>query len=562
MSDGRASGEASWSSVVVDQPLIFRGALVHFNFVHGEALPGRDFGTGLVQVWYLQQGGNTYLIIDSDGDLLFSAESDAVYEFTGLIDFAPAHFEQGTFAQTLAMPGGQSLRGTEANDDLLGGAGEDSLSGEGGSDTLRAGAGNDWLDGGTGADYMEGGLDSDSYWVDAYGDAVIEMPGEGLDFIYTSLAVYFLPENVEYLTGISAERQWFFGNALSNTIATGLGDDRLKGLGGDDSLWGGAGSDQLTGGEGDDVLYGEDGDDLLYGQGGGDLLSAGDGRDMLFGGYGNDSLSGGEGNDVLFGGPGADMLSGGAGNDFYDIDDPGDVITGETGGYNTVQSAIDFTLPDTIQKLILKGDARVGIGNGRNNTLHGSGGDDRLEGHSGLDTLNGQAGNDVLFAGSDNDVLYGGDGDDVLSGGSHDDVLWGDAGEDRLDGGTGADGIDGGAGTDVLTGGSGADIFFFRNNGHLGSDLASADVIEDFSRSEGDRINLWGLDADITTAGNQGFVFLGTGAFSGAAGELRYEDDGAGGLIVQMDIDGDGSADLFIRMHAISDLHASDFVLG
>ncbi|MCP9899585.1 hypothetical protein KBZ12_04100 [Cyanobium sp. Cruz CV13-4-11] len=74
---------------------------------------------------------------------------------------------------------------------------------------------------------------------------------------------------------------------------------------------------------------------------------------------------------------------------------------------------------------------------------------------------------------------YGNALDNLINGNGAAKELRGDAGNDRLDGG---------AGRDVLTGGSGADRFRFATAGAFGT--AQADHITDFSRSQGDRIEL------------------------------------------------------------------------
>ena len=73
-----------------------------------------------------------------------------------------------------------------------------------------------------------------------------------------------------------------------------------------------------------------------------------------------------------------------------------------------------------------------------------------------------------------------------------------------------------------MTGGTGADRFVFTNS--LDSPSAgSFDIIHDFSHAEGDKIDLRGIDANLSPRGNQAFTFIGTKAFSGKLGELRVE---------------------------------------
>ncbi|MGK7867814.1 hypothetical protein [Falsiroseomonas sp. E2-1-a20] len=89
----------------------------------------------------------------------------------------------------------------------------------------------------------------------------------------------------------------------------------------------------------------------------------------------------------------------------------------------------------------------------------------------------------------------------------------------------------------------------------------ATDLITDFSQAEADLIDLGGIDADPLTAGNQAFTDLGTGAFTGAVGQLRHEGDGAGNTLVLADIDGDAVADLVVRLSGTLTLTTSDFIL-
>lgn len=148
-------------------------------------------------------------------------------------------------------------------------------------------------------------------------------------------------------------------------------------------------------------------------------------------------------------------------------------------------------------------------------------GNDTVYAGSGNDTVFSGAGNDTLYGGSGDDKLYGGDDNDVLNGGSGADQLFGDAGIDLLNGGTGNDILNGGAGRDSLNGGAdndtliggagadtlkggyNADTFKFVDATDLG--FGHTDVIKDFSRTELDKIDLSGIDANDTLKGNQAF---------------------------------------------------------
>lgn len=107
-----------------------------------------------------------------------------------------------------------------------------------------------------------------------------------------------------------------------------------------------------------------------------------------------------------------------------------------------------------------------------------------------------------ILGGAGADVLFGSDQADHLIGDRGDDKLFGLGGDDHLSGGPGADSLLGGDGDDVLTGGFGDDTLLGEagNNvltGGPGADrfIASPGTqrITDFSRAEGDKIDLSGL---------------------------------------------------------------------
>jgi Ca2+-binding RTX toxin-like protein len=165
-------------------------------------------------------------------------------------------------------------------------------------------------------------------------------------------------------------------------------------------------------------------------------------------------------------------------------------------------------------------------------------------------TLTGNSGGNILGGSHEEDTIRGLGGADTLHGfGASDD----------LDGGNGKDRLNGGAGADLLTGGASADRFEFSSAGD--STATASDTILDFSRSQGDKIELDEIDANALVGGNQAFNFIGSAAFSNAAGHLRAFLQG-GDCIVEGDIDGDGVIDLRIVVDGLwSNLVSSDFLL-
>jgi Ca2+-binding RTX toxin-like protein len=184
--------------------------------------------------------------------------------------------------------------------------------------------------------------------------------------------------------------------------------------------------------------------------------------------------------------------------------------------------------------------------------MNGTAGGNVLFSGGSNDTIAGMAGNDMLNAGSGNDKVWGGSGNDQLSGGSGNDLLVGGFGADRMDGGTGNDVLlsrsDAGemvaaqdgttqifadetaafkAVNDVLTGGRGADTFRFEGLVNAKDDIVAKhvnadgtidwhgvtgennavhdhwvdgfgnDVIRDFNRAQGDKIEISAHTAEV-----------------------------------------------------------------
>lgn len=136
----------------------------------------------------------------------------------------------------------------------------------------------------------------------------------------------------------------------------------------------------------------------------------------------------------------------------------------------------------------------------------------------------------------------------LIDGWVGDDIVIGSAGDDR---------IALSFGRDVLTGGAGADVFLLDDERN--SPVSYADTITDFVAGT-DRLDVSGVDAKVNVRGEQAFAFIGTAAFSGAAGELRYEVSG-GVTHVYGDYNGDRAADFQVDLTGALTLAASDFVL-
>ena len=114
-------------------------------------------------------------------------------------------------------------------------------------------------------------------------------------------------------------------------------------------------------------------------------------------------------------------------------------------------------------------------------------------------------------------------------------------------GGSSGDAIIANEAANRLTGGRGADVFVFHSV--MDSPVGAADLITDFVSGGDESIILEGIDADATTEANDTFRFIGTDAFRGTAGELRYETEGDR-VHIFGDVDGDAIADLHIIVNS------------
>ena len=85
------------------------------------------------------------------------------------------------------------------------------------------------------------------------------------------------------------------------------------------------------------------------------------------------------------------------------------------------------------------------------------------------------------------------------------------------------------------------------------------DLIRDFSRSQGDKIDLAGIDANEQASGNAGVQFIGQKQFT-AAGQLRFfQQDGD--TFVQANTYGTSGAEMTIKIDPLVSFQETDFLL-
>ncbi|MCL1481091.1 MAG: hypothetical protein MH213_07050 [Marinobacter sp.] len=197
-----------------------------------------DGGIG-ADAMYGGYGNDTYLL-DNLGDTV----NEAAWQGTDTV-ISPFDYTLGANVENLILTEGTALTGTGNELDNV-------IIGNSNANTLTGNAGNDTLDGGVGADALIGGTGNDTYVVDNLLDATIELAGEGIDTVKSSLT-WTLANNLDNLTLTGINAIDGTGNVLDNVIIGNSANNLLTALEGNDTLDGGAGADTMLGGTGNDT---------------------------------------------------------------------------------------------------------------------------------------------------------------------------------------------------------------------------------------------------------------------------------------------------------------------
>lgn len=407
---------------------------------------------------------------------------------------------------TIPTTTGQIIVGSSGNDFLNlppTGVGLDSLAGLQGNDTLLAGLGSGSIFGGEGNDSLVGGIAGNI--VQLFGD-------RGNDTITAGTNVL---------------------TASTLTANGGPGNDSIFGGSQADSLRGGKDSDLLVGNAGTDSIYGDDGNDVIIG---GALGSeSGNTRESIT--TSGNFLSGNQGDDVIYGAAGNDTIYGGRGNDMLNVD-PMMLPEALRGFVDPLHVAGDNDIFGDLGNDTIGWRASTGRG-----FYVGDEGDDSLIGGAGGRTIGEDGELSELRPAGATPTVATVLGNDTLLGGNGNDTLVGSGGNNSLDGGAGNDYLVSGLDRDTMTGGEGVDRFVYieevidynataRNNltgavdttPTVAERTARADLITDFSTTQGDLIRVQGLRFGGIDAGGSTPLTV----TAGAAGVGTGLDFGAG----------------------------------
>lgn len=277
-----------------------------------------------------------------------------------------------------------------ADSDWILGANLENLSLLGMAHTGTGNAGDNWilgnlldnvLDGGLGGDRLVGGAGNDLYVIDNEADEVIELEGEGVDTVQSSVSIAALAANVENVSLTGRRALNATGNTLDNLISGNAGVNVLKG---------GLGDDIYVVGSKDTVIeaVGEGTDTVRSGV---SWQLAANIENLELTGSGKISGTGNELDNRLIGNSAANVLKGGKGDDTYVVGARDSVSESVGEGIDTVESSVTWSLGANLENLTLTGMAAI---DGTGNAL-----DNRIRGNEGGNVLRGGLGNDTYLMG-------------------------------------------------------------------------------------------------------------------------------------------------------------------
>jgi Ca2+-binding RTX toxin-like protein len=546
----------------------------HINSISVAALAGGGFLVGWVDSAApgSREGSIRGQMYDSAGNRVGSqlqmstAPVDSIFSYPDLATLSSGRIvaawnaeSQTTFndvkmqlfrAPLIGTPLADSIDGTSEGDGIAGLGSDDMLDGKEGDDSLEGGAGADRLTGGLGNDVVDGGSGNDVLRLYDGGDDTV-LGGDGMDNIFFggTLNAADMVDGGEGIDTLVLQGPYGSLTLTANIVRI----ENISILAGSNTAFGEPGTNRY-----DYVLTTNNANFAAGVQArinGAALL---EGEDFTFDGSAETDAS-----FVVYGGKGKDTLTGGLGNDIFFYAEErfasGDTVNGGA-GYDGMflrgNYTIDFNAPGytglftNIENLTLTSatDERYARGGGTefdyNLTLSNA-----IVKPGETLTVSGallmMTETMILDASQEADGflrLFGGKANDTLKGGGQADLLLGNLG------------------ADMLTGNGGADTFRFDSTAE--SNSGSMDQILDFTPGT-DKIDLGRIDANSLVAGDQAFSWIGTGAFTGTAGELRAENLAGLGWTLMGDTNGDGRPEFLVQLtlQGPTPLSAADFLL-
>ncbi len=589
--------------------------LLELQRATGEQLSPMGFDShGVLRDW-LAQAGDDPAVLEALADFGWDGVR-ADGEGTAASEIV---FGDNDGAELTAGSGGDWVLGGDGDDVLRAGSGDDILYGGSGNNTYRfdVGQGHNTIiemHGDEGHSVLEFGPEVRAGDLDirAEGSSLVLAHSNGRDSV--AIENWFGSADAErhrintlrFADGHSFDLSALqLGSTEGDELTGGEENAILVGNEGENTLTGGTGDNWLHGGRDADVLVGGDGDNLFVVRNRDDqvIAESGDGTNTvqshvsfalsdnlhnltLLGRSGisatgnelDNVLIGNSGNNRLDGVAGANTMIGGRGNNTYVVHSADDVVIEKPGeGNDTVESHIDYVLPDNVENLHLQGSEDLDgtgneldnelIGNTGDNVLNGVEGNNYIDGRGGANIMTGGAGDDTYVVRSDEDVVIEkpGEGNDTVksyidytlpenvdnltlmggedldgTGNELDNVIIGNTGDNVLNGVEGDNYIDGRAGANIMIGGGGDDIYVVNSEDDVvieqpgeGHDTIRSSVtytlpdnVEDLILTGSADIDGTGNELDNYIQGNNGDNVLngvaGANVMAGGRGDNTY----------------------------------------
>ncbi|NJM29667.1 MAG: hypothetical protein HC855_05815, partial [Rhizobiales bacterium] len=487
----------------------------------------------------LDGGAGADILDGGNGDdTYFVQDPDTIFEAAGAghdTVQSTVNWVLGSNFEDLILAGVASISGTGNNlaNRLTGNSGNNVLRGLAAFDTLLGGIGND--------SYVLGDLTFFSAFTGFIYDSVVEAASAGIDTVVVTAI-----DDPDTIFGTD-------GYALGTNIENGTIDGTLA-----FNLTGNALANRLTGNSAVNVLTGGEGGDTYV------LTSLA--QAVPFGTWNYDTV-------IETGTTGIDSVIVTAEDDLDTVFGIDGYTLGATIEYGTIAGTLTFNLTGNALANRLTGNSNVNVLTG------GEGGDTYLltslaqigalgtwnydtvveTGTTGIDSVIVTAVDDPDTVSTVESYALGATIENGTVAGTLHFNLTGNGLANRLTGNAANNILTGGLGRDILTGNAGFDRFDFNATAES---AVTADIITDFNAGTNasliDRIDVATIDADITLAGNQAFVF--GGAFT--AGHIRAIQSGAN-VVLQFNTDADAAVEMILLLNnvVVGNLNAGDFIL-
>jgi trimeric autotransporter adhesin len=320
--------------------------------------------------------GNDTFVVNNSADVVSDTSTTATNALQASVNYTLA-----TNVNSLLLTGSGNLIGT----------------GNGASDSLTANSGSDTLIAGAGVATLFGAAGNETFVINNTADVITDTSATASNILQSSVT-FTLPTDVNTLVLTGTGALTGTANGATDTLIAGTAVATLKGAGGNDTFVVDNTGDVVTDTSATASNTLQSSVNFTLPTNVNTLLLTGTGALI---GTANGAA------DTLLSGTGLETLVGGNGNDVFVVNNTGDVVTDTSGtAINSVQSTVNYTLPNNVSALTLLGTMNLaGTGSSQSSTVTANTGNDTLSAGAGLTTLVGQSGNETFVVNNTGDVV-------------------------------------------------------------------------------------------------------------------------------------------------------------